>query len=56
MKVKVLIEYDFPGMESLTMLDIAAIEDGLVESVPSFFTPADDEPFSAEYWTIRVLE
>jgi hypothetical protein len=55
MKVKVLIEYDFPDMDSLTQNQLDTIENEVCMSVPGLFETGDDEAIISRGWSVEIL-
>jgi hypothetical protein len=56
MKVRVLIEYDFPESESMTLEDRLAIESEVAMAVPGVFELGDGTAFFSSGFTVEVLE
>lgn len=56
MKVKVLIEYDFPEYGELTLEERLAIEAEVSMAVPGVFDLGDGTAFFSEGFTVEVLE
>ena len=56
MKVRVVIEYDFPESESMTLEDRLAIEAEVSMAVPGVFDLGDGTAFFSDGFTVEVLE
>ena len=56
MKVKVLIEYDFPDSEFMPPEDRLAIEAEVSMAVPGVFDLGDGTAFFADGFTVEVIE